>query len=124
MGKYKAVSHHGHLCVASTPHPILGMSDPLKTETPDISDRRALLFERTAPKKMKARTALHIIIGSLIAVTLIYFASSLQAGSGSGLADLVNVQRKTPVLWVVDACALGFFGAMWWYAVMLNNFKS
>jgi hypothetical protein len=73
---------------------------------------------------MKPRTALHILVGLLIAVTLVFFASNLQAGRGSSLSDMVNAQRHTPLLWVVDICAVAIIGGMWWVAAILNHFHS
>jgi hypothetical protein len=73
---------------------------------------------------MKPRTVLHILVGLLVAVTLVFFASNLQAGRGSSLLDMVDAQRRMPLLWVVDVCAVGILGLMWWAAVILNHFHS
>jgi hypothetical protein len=72
---------------------------------------------------MNNRTVLYLVVGFLAASILIVFASNLQAGSGSSLMEMLNAQRRTPLLWVVDACALGLLGAVGWYAVLLNQFQ-
>ena len=72
---------------------------------------------------MNKRTVLYLVVGFLVASVLIVFASNLQAGSGSSLMEMLNAQRRTPLLWVVDACALGLLGAVGWYAVLLNQFQ-
>ena len=43
---------------------------------------------------MKPRTALHILIGVMLAVAIIFIASSLIAGSGSGLTQMIEAQRS------------------------------
>jgi len=73
---------------------------------------------------MKPRTAVHLLIGIIVAVILVFFASNLQAGSGSSLSELINAQKQAPVLWIVDACAVGLVAGMWWAAVILNHFHN
>lgn len=73
---------------------------------------------------MKPRTALHLLIGIIVAVFLVFFASNLQAGSGSSFTELINAQKHAPVLWVVDVCAVGLVAGMWWAAAVLNHFQS
>ena len=72
---------------------------------------------------MKPRTALHILIGVMLAVAIIFIASSLIAGSGSGLTQMIEAQRSNPILWLVDALALSVLGGLWFYALMLNHFQ-
>lgn len=73
---------------------------------------------------MKPRTALHVLVGTLVAVALIFFASNLQAGSGSSLAQMAYAQRRTPTLWIVDACAVAFLACVWWIAVLIDHFQT
>lgn len=72
---------------------------------------------------MKPRTALHILIGVMLAVAIVFIASSLIAGSGSGLSQMIEAQRTNPILWLVDALALSVLGGLWFYALMLNHFQ-
>ena len=72
---------------------------------------------------MKLRSALYVIIGTLVAVALVFFSTRLQPGAGSSLAEMVNAQRHTPLLWLVDVYVLGLAAAMWWFAVMSNHFQ-
>ena len=73
---------------------------------------------------MKPRTVLIAVVGLLVSIALVFFASNLQAGTGSSLAEMMTAQRHTPLLWVVDACAAGFLAGICWYAVMLEQFQS
>ena len=72
---------------------------------------------------MKPRTALHILIGVMLAVAIIFIASSLIAGNGSGLSQMIEAQRSNPILWLVDALALVVLGGLWFYSLMLNHFQ-
>ena len=72
---------------------------------------------------MKLRTVLHILLGLAAAALLISVATSLQAGIGSDADALMNAQRRTPLLWIVDACAIGLVIGIWWFAVMSSHFK-
>ena len=72
---------------------------------------------------MKPRTALHILIGSMLGAALIFIASGLVAGQGSGFEQMVAAQRTNPILWLVDACGLAILGCMWFYSLMLNHFQ-
>ena len=74
-------------------------------------------------QNMKPRTALHILIGTMLALALVFIGSSLVAGQGSGLNQMIAAQRTNPVLWLVDGCALAILGGMWFYSLMLNHFQ-
>src|SRR5437588_359523 len=73
---------------------------------------------------MKLRIAQHVVVGTLVALALVFFASSLAAGPGSGLAAMATAQRAMPLLWIVDVCALGLIAGMWWVAVVSNHFQT
>ena len=66
---------------------------------------------------------MHVAIGTLVAMALVFFATSLQTGAGSSLAEMLNAQRHSPQLWVVDLCAFGLIAGMWWVAVLSNHFQ-
>ena len=72
---------------------------------------------------MKPRTALHIIVGLLVAIALVFFATNLQAGVGSSMSSMIAAQRRAPILWIIDACAVAIVGVMWWYAIILSQFQ-
>lgn len=66
---------------------------------------------------------MHVAIGTLVAMALVFFATSLQTGGGGSPVEMLNAQRHSPQLWVVDLCALGLIAGMWWVAVLSNHFQ-
>src|SRR5262249_20856240 len=64
-----------------------------------------------------------LMVGLLVALSLVYYATSLQAGNGSSLAEMLHAQRITPLLWLVDGCGVGILCVMGVFGTMLNHFQ-
>lgn len=72
---------------------------------------------------MRLRTTLYVVIGTLVAASLVFFSSSLVAGPATGLSGMIAAQRQMPVLWLWDVVALGIVAMMWWLAVISDHFQ-
>lgn len=72
---------------------------------------------------MKARTAFPLLIGTLTAGTLIFIATCIQCGNDLSFVTLIDAQRRTPLLWMIDLCAMAMIAAAWWYTAMLEQFR-
>lgn len=72
---------------------------------------------------MSPRTALHIGAGVLIAVIVVFTASSMQTGTGGTFSDILKVQTTTPIIWVVDFLAAAIIFASWFFPHMISRFK-
>jgi hypothetical protein len=73
---------------------------------------------------MKLRIALSFVVALLLAAALVLFASNLQAGTGANIGQMVSAQRHTPLLWVVDGCAVALVAGSCRVALLLAQFQA
>src|SRR5437763_1607370 len=72
---------------------------------------------------MKPRVILHLIVGLLAGLALALFATLLQAQGAGTFAAMLGAQRSSPLLWVIDACALSVPAGLVWAARLIDQFQ-
>jgi hypothetical protein len=72
---------------------------------------------------MTPRVTVHLIVGILIGLALVLFATLLQTRGSSALGPMLSAQRGAPLLWVVDACAIALPVGMVWAARQIDQFQ-
>src|SRR5580658_8488942 len=72
---------------------------------------------------MKNRTPLYTLAGIVIAAVLVCASTNVAAGSKHNSQDWIRAQQKTPLLWMVDGCALIIVIGSWMLGAAITSLQ-
>ena len=69
---------------------------------------------------MKIRSLLYLLVGLVLATALVGSATAVAAEGGKDMASMMEAQRHTPLLWMVDGCSVIILLGSWLFGAAIE----